>query len=508
MHLPFDIWLHITSFLPASQLRNLYGVNHALFEIAMDERYKEMRFDFRSEMELIRRLRFFKDSSNEWRVRNLHLLPPLVSKPQFEPAANKGPKSVLTRKHVRWLRVDVAQPITYILQVIRGMSNVKELTLNTEYPVGSPDLVHFLPVVSAGWTTFGATLRSLTLAVPLEGYCHVLTPSMVFPSLEAFTLRLFARYLTTDGTKIACDLLVPFVNNHHSTLQSFYLWSGDLCDVSPFLHGIRYLPQLRKLTVFLPSVSMRTTNAYGFQHILEVHSRTLRQLKMTFQLSVYHKLPTATELVNSGPLRVVLPHLEYLDIDLTYFVSLSGIILYLQRFNSLTHLVLRTRRFLYEEVEPVISVLGGRLKMLALKVRLLSPELLGLLAMKLPCLDRLHLLFDENSFSALATLRSPPWSSTTAEHLYYADWKLRHFTAYTIAYTTPTLKSADLALSSCKSTIAAALPQLQTLDVSWISSVTIITLENDGTDEYRLDSLALLCPIAIKGSSTSTTPWR
>ena len=51
MYLPFDIWLHIASFLPSSQLRNLYTVNHALFEIAMDERYKEIRFDFRSDSE-------------------------------------------------------------------------------------------------------------------------------------------------------------------------------------------------------------------------------------------------------------------------------------------------------------------------------------------------------------------------------------------------------------------------------------------------------------------------
>jgi F-box-like len=46
MHLPFDIWLHIASFLPVSQLRNLYAVNRALFDIAMDERYKEIRFDW------------------------------------------------------------------------------------------------------------------------------------------------------------------------------------------------------------------------------------------------------------------------------------------------------------------------------------------------------------------------------------------------------------------------------------------------------------------------------
>ena len=40
--LPLEIWLYIASFIPPDQLRKLYAVNHALFVIAMEERYKEV----------------------------------------------------------------------------------------------------------------------------------------------------------------------------------------------------------------------------------------------------------------------------------------------------------------------------------------------------------------------------------------------------------------------------------------------------------------------------------
>jgi hypothetical protein len=39
MNLPYDVWRHIASFLPRHDVRRLLGVNHILFEIAMDDLY-------------------------------------------------------------------------------------------------------------------------------------------------------------------------------------------------------------------------------------------------------------------------------------------------------------------------------------------------------------------------------------------------------------------------------------------------------------------------------------
>lgn len=42
--LPFEIWLHIASFLPTDQLQRLCTVNRMLYGIAMSEKYKVIDF--------------------------------------------------------------------------------------------------------------------------------------------------------------------------------------------------------------------------------------------------------------------------------------------------------------------------------------------------------------------------------------------------------------------------------------------------------------------------------
>jgi hypothetical protein len=42
VELPFDIWLHIGSFIPAKQLKALHTLNSAFFNLEMNERYKEV----------------------------------------------------------------------------------------------------------------------------------------------------------------------------------------------------------------------------------------------------------------------------------------------------------------------------------------------------------------------------------------------------------------------------------------------------------------------------------
>jgi hypothetical protein len=42
VELPFDVWLHIGSFIPPEQLKALYTLNCAFFNLEMNERYKEV----------------------------------------------------------------------------------------------------------------------------------------------------------------------------------------------------------------------------------------------------------------------------------------------------------------------------------------------------------------------------------------------------------------------------------------------------------------------------------
>ena len=42
--LPLELWLEILSYLPRSALHTMIGVNRVLFELALDEKYEEIRF--------------------------------------------------------------------------------------------------------------------------------------------------------------------------------------------------------------------------------------------------------------------------------------------------------------------------------------------------------------------------------------------------------------------------------------------------------------------------------
>ena len=56
--IPADIWLHIATFIPTTALRNLISVNSILFDIGMNERYREVSINFRlDEIKMLARIR-------------------------------------------------------------------------------------------------------------------------------------------------------------------------------------------------------------------------------------------------------------------------------------------------------------------------------------------------------------------------------------------------------------------------------------------------------------------
>lgn len=58
MNIPVEIWLNIARFIPLDELLHLYSVNHVLFNIAMDARYRTINFEYHREMfENVERLR-------------------------------------------------------------------------------------------------------------------------------------------------------------------------------------------------------------------------------------------------------------------------------------------------------------------------------------------------------------------------------------------------------------------------------------------------------------------
>jgi hypothetical protein len=44
--LPYDVWLHVASYIPIGDLNRLLTLNHAFFDFVMDKRYREFTFRY------------------------------------------------------------------------------------------------------------------------------------------------------------------------------------------------------------------------------------------------------------------------------------------------------------------------------------------------------------------------------------------------------------------------------------------------------------------------------
>jgi hypothetical protein len=49
VHVSPEVWLHIASFIPTESLRDLISVNTVFFDLAMDERYRDVEINFTSD---------------------------------------------------------------------------------------------------------------------------------------------------------------------------------------------------------------------------------------------------------------------------------------------------------------------------------------------------------------------------------------------------------------------------------------------------------------------------
>jgi hypothetical protein len=109
-------------------------------------------------------------------------------------------------------------------------------------------------VINTGWATFGSTLRRLKLHFP--HYCYsALGPTMpsttalVFPHLEELDIASYT-------FKFLHDQVIPFINNHHSTLKVLTLRFiqvapiGGSVEACSWIPAIRTIPNLKKFDFY------------------------------------------------------------------------------------------------------------------------------------------------------------------------------------------------------------------------------------------------------------------
>ncbi|KAF9458167.1 hypothetical protein BDZ94DRAFT_144589 [Collybia nuda] len=474
MEFPFEIWLHISRFIPSYELQGLFCVNHALFNIAMDKRFKLLRFrrrkDIITNITLLQKYKFHSQ-----RVRRLEIWPQIISKIIYDKPISgwKIFHNVITRR--------ITEQPSATTQAIAAMINViSEMTDLTDYVHRCwdcndlPDLATFSPVVKAGWAAFGHNLQVLILNVALEGYPYIFSPSLTFPHLEFLGINISQAYRTTDCSVIINDLLVPFINNHRISLQSFEVSSYDYLDLNVLFSGLHQLSNLKKVKIDYRFTSLEQTETAGLHHFLHIHSPSLQELDLHFRPAndIHIGNPLPCRWFQQDFLRVQLPNLQSLDLGMEYFAAdLHRTAGYLKQYqNSLTYLSLRSVAFTLSELSTLLDVFSGTecLRKLDVNVFHLSPELLDLLEGKVPSLYHLELGFDRFS-SALelayfpVILESFKQLSLFCEALHthkYLDWKLRHLHIHPLGRILGDMTKCQVAISE-------ALPDLETFMLEW-----------------------------------------
>ena len=338
-----------------------------------------------------------------------------------------------------------------MLHLVGSMSHVTDFRIATQGD--SPRSEFREQIVTVGWTAFGSTLRSLTLLVPLRERNFPLNPTLVFPTLEHLTIELSCRHYSGD-TKIVYKLLIPFVNNHHSTLRSLVLSlpMDSHPDVFSWWSGICHLPYLTNFT-FHCGLPSEVPDTSALWQILTKHSNQLTELKFSFTIP-WTVLPMPNNWFKQPFLYVALPRLESLHVSLDCFSNTFQTAAYLRQFkNSLTTLKLMGRRLTCDEVGLIVNAFEGqnRLRTLHLEVDYLGSALFDLLSRKFPGLDGLHLVFIWVNCGFNQTTGRQP----------YSEWKLRHFTAR------PHLRVEPHILSEWQTVVGAVLPHLHTLRVAF-----------------------------------------
>jgi hypothetical protein len=286
--------------------------------------------------------------------------------------------------------------------VISGMKHVEELNV-MDFALSLPkydsvaifdlDFLLRVALVSA-WTTFGSTLRRLSINMLPPYPLYVFLFDLTFPTLEVLDVK-----LPVTGVH---GRLVSFINNHHPTLQSLKLFIVSTpqptgSDPCLSLLGIRRLQHLKKVHFWydVPARSPLPATS-GLHHVLATHSNGIRELRLDLHFPKDHCRQSSTKLKAEPLFHVALPHLESLELGSSCFSDCKQISVYLSQFTrSLMVFNLERTKLPYNDVVMLMNAFPeqNQLRYLTISVEHLTPELLDFLAMKLHDLEHLHLMF-------------------------------------------------------------------------------------------------------------------
>jgi hypothetical protein len=291
-----------------------------------------------------------------------------------------------------------------MFDVLSGLPNV------TDYYVtwcGLPSITATSsPFLSA---VFRSNLRKLYLELSLENVRNIITPSFHIKNLEELQLCICAKDVDVNERDIILgEHLAPAINNLRPSLRALSIEAKEATDLSPMFYAMHRLPALQDLTFSIPTQSPHLGDPEGITCFLDKNYANLRTLRLRVsQIGRSDLLPDDMEFetwIREAVCTASLPKLRTLEITSTPF-PLTAAEACVKRFGcSIRTLTVTGHHRTYGRVEDLLDVilacqvarpaLGQELPLekLRLGVEHLSPQLVTLLASKLPNLQRLEVL--------------------------------------------------------------------------------------------------------------------
>ncbi|KAJ7280171.1 hypothetical protein C8J57DRAFT_120430 [Mycena rebaudengoi] len=453
---PFEIWLHITEFMPPAEVRSLYGVNHSLFEIAMDARYKVLDLEvYDSSGKIISKLTPLKDPAIAKRVRHLAISGLLLQKcilqtiaspkviSQIEGLANT--MAYLKRSLPDLDATTVSSPfVRQLSEILPTLNNVSVYTLVWDFREGMRygDIIHRslkTLILDVAWPAFGS-LRTLNISALPGRFSAVVSSIVSLDQLEELTLELFRPPTGSQSLGIH-DASFPesvarffaWVNPRLETLSIKFALDFDFSCLFDQLQSFKNLRRLF-LQIVLDHDGV-IPDSSGLEHFFAHAALELRHLTLSLH---YSAISSAHRTVRGLAMACAcIPRLETLHIHFGMpRTGLSTTLLAELRsvFNGARHtlhtLVLEGISLNYDDLEAVTSIFAdlGALRSVTLGVLTLTPSHIDLLAKNLPSIGTLGVIFSHLSLLPDGPLQP---ESECREHFKhelqrrkYVEWKL------------------------------------------------------------------------------------
>ncbi|EAU85187.1 hypothetical protein CC1G_06203 [Coprinopsis cinerea okayama7 len=461
--LPYELWLHVLRYVPKDRHFNLRRVNRTIYNIILDERYREGRIHYLAErktQKLLKALQFSHQIVVD-RVRSLYLRP--HSLPIDDPQAH------------------------LLLQSLKEFTNLTSLDLycchSDEYTKFIEKSIYIVPALKV----YSSRLQSLQLQIPLEAYKGLQLSTIHFSNLRELHIHVFTPIRAEGKTVSASEagILCDFVNLQKDTIEELKLSNLSSLDedadeslslLTIIFENPAHLPRLStfELSAFLTGDSsakcLRAVERFLVQYKTQLQkiSLSLEPFSVTkgFKSSDWDLVPRI--------LSIPFSTLTTLHLDLLGGPKISALSSCVSQ-HALHDFSLKGKFLNFSEAEKLVEALqGDALKSLSILPQRCGPDLLLLLMAKLPNLHTLYLGFDlwtqggrdddpsVGSGPHQTGSRSTPYSKLfclailECGHL-FTNWKLRHLRYDVFGH-------SDWNGRWCKSALAIVLSGVETIN--------------------------------------------